>query len=49
MSPIHYVNNTGTDIRMLESVFAEAYVNGTLNEDYADLFAIEILKGFHRI
>lgn len=47
MNAVHYVNNTGSDIRMLDSVFAEAYVTGVLPEDYADLFAIEILKGFN--
>ncbi len=47
MNPVHYVNNTGTDIRILESVFAKAYATGVLDEDYADLFTIEILKGFN--
>lgn len=47
MNTIHYVNNTGSDIRMLEPVFAEAYATGVLAEDYADLFTIEILKGFN--
>ena len=47
MSTIHYVNNTCADIRMFEPVFAEAYVTGVLDEDYAELFTIEILKGFN--
>lgn len=47
MNSVHYVNNTGTDIRMLEPIFAEAYKTGVLDEDYEDLFTIEILKGFN--
>ena len=44
---VHYVNNTGSDIRMLDAMFAEAYKTGTLPEEYADLFSIEILKGYN--
>lgn len=47
MSTIHYANNTCADIRMFEPVFAEVYVTGVLDEDYAELFTIEILKGFN--
>lgn len=44
---IHYVNNTGSDIRMVDALFAEAYKTGVLPEDIADLFTIEILKGYN--
>ena len=44
---IHYVNNTGSDIRMVEPFLAEAYATGLLPEEIADLFTIEILKGYN--
>jgi len=44
---VRYVNNTGSDIRMIEPFLAEAYETGALPEDIADLFTIEILKGFN--
>lgn len=47
MHNIHYVNNSGVDIRNFFSVFADAYKTGTLHEDFADLFTIEILKNYN--
>ena len=47
MNTTHYVNNTSADIRPFFSVFAAAYVTGLLHEDFADLFAITILKGYN--
>lgn len=44
---IHYVNNTGSDIRMVEPFLSEAYATGVLPEEIADLFSIEILKGYN--
>ena len=44
---IHYVNNTNADISKFFAVFADAYKTGALNEDFADLFAITILKGYN--
>jgi len=44
---IHYVNNTGSDIRPFFSVFQDAYKTGVLHEDFADLFTIEILKAYN--
>ena len=44
---IHYVNNTGSDIRMVEPFLAEAYKTGVLPDDIADLFTVDILKGFN--
>lgn len=42
-----FVNNSNSDIRMIQPVFEEAYVTGVLPEDYADLFTIKILKGYN--
>lgn len=42
-----FVNNSNSDIRVIESVFLAAYLTGVLDEDYADLFTIEILKGYN--
>ena len=44
---IHYVNNTGEDIRMFYSIFAEAYNIGKMDEDYEDIFDIEILEDYN--
>lgn len=44
---IHYVNNTGANIDFLFPVLKAAYETGALDEDYADLFVIEILKGYN--
>lgn len=44
---IHYVNNTMSDLTPIFDVFAEAYKTGSLNEDFADLFTINILKGYN--
>lgn len=44
---IHYVNNTRADIAPFFTAFAEAYKTGALNEDFADLFNITILKGYN--
>ena len=44
---IHYVNNTSSDLRAIWPIFEEAYKTGVLHEDYADLFSIEILKGYN--
>lgn len=44
---IHYVNNTGSDIRPVFAAFERAYETGVLDEDFADLFEIEILKAFN--
>ncbi len=44
---IHYVNNTGADISKFFDVFAAAYKTGALHEDFADLFTINILKGYN--
>lgn len=44
---IHYVNNTSSDLRPIWPVFEEAYKTGVLHDDYADLFSIEILKGYN--
>ena len=44
---IHYVNNTPSDLGTIWPAFAEAYKTGVLSEDYADLFNIEILKGYN--
>jgi hypothetical protein len=42
-----FVNNSNSDIRTIQPVFDEAYVTGALPDDYADLFSIEILKGYN--
>lgn len=44
---IHICNNTGSDIRPFDAVFVDAYKTGSLHEDFADLFAITILKGYN--
>lgn len=44
---IQYVNNTPSNIEPIFHVFAAAYVSGVLDEDFADLFTINILKGFN--
>ncbi len=44
---IHYVNNTGADIAFLLPFFADAYKTGALHEDVADMFTINILKGYN--
>jgi hypothetical protein len=44
---IHYVINVAADIRPIFEVFEDAYKTGVLHEDFADLFSIEILKGYH--
>lgn len=42
-----FVNNSNSDIRVIQPVFDEAYVTGALPDDYADLFTVEILKGYN--
>lgn len=44
---IQICNNTGSDIRAFDAVFADSYKTGTLPEDFADLFTITILKGYN--
>jgi hypothetical protein len=44
---IHYVNNSGCNIDFVFSVFQEAYKTGKLNEDFEDMFSIEILKAYN--
>lgn len=42
-----FVNSSNSDIRMIQPIFDEAYATGELPEEYADLFTIEILKGYN--
>lgn len=42
-----FVNNSPCDLRPVWPVFEEAYLTGTLPDDFADLFTIEILKGYN--
>ncbi|BAR92361.1 hypothetical protein [Pseudomonas phage PS-1] len=42
-----FVNNSNSDIRVIQPVFDDAYVTGALPDDYADLFTIEILNGYN--
>ncbi|EPG2629835.1 TPA: hypothetical protein ACKQGD_001044 [Pseudomonas aeruginosa] len=45
---VHYVDNSGTNAAgLFFPQFAEAYKTGVLCEELADLFEIEILKGFN--
>jgi hypothetical protein len=44
---IHYVNNTCEDISIFFPIFAEAYNTGIINEDYEDIFSIDILEGYN--
>lgn len=44
---IHYVNNSSSDIREFMPYFKAAYESGQLCEDLADLFEIQILKGYN--
>jgi hypothetical protein len=43
----HFVINAPSDLRPIWPVFEDAYKTGVLDEDYADLFSIEILKGYN--
>lgn len=45
---IHYVDNSGTNATgLFFPQFAKAYKTGVLCEELADLFEIEILKGYN--
>ena len=45
---IHYVNNTGSDLRMVWAYFQEAYVTNELHEDVSDLFNIRFIDGINK-
>lgn len=47
MGSVHFVNNSGLDIRLIFGFFEEAYKTGVLSEDVADVFAIRILKAYN--
>jgi hypothetical protein len=44
---IQFVINAPCDLRPVWPAFEEAYKTGALSEDFADLFSIEILKGYN--
>jgi len=46
---ITYVDNTGGEAThgIFAEVMADAYFTGKLNEEYADIFEIEILEGYN--
>ena len=45
---IAYVNNTPSDLTPFHEVFMDARKTGKLHEDFADLFVIDILKGYNK-
>ncbi len=47
MANISFVNNSGADISLVMPYFNQAMKDGFLHDDVADVFEIEILKGFN--
>lgn len=45
---IHYVNNSGSDIRLIFPFFVESYKNKKLHEELIGLFVIEFVYGLNQ-